>query len=741
MTFNARSKSNLTRKKNICTKEMLLLRLGTSFLCLYLYFLPFCSAIEQDLECFDRDTCSNSSLKSPSIYDDEIYVQSRNCFCDSLCQQYGDCCEQPTRINSNRYECTDFLSPTFNNRTPLFSPLSVWMRTTCLPIYVGTSIDSQCRNLQDETFADEPLLFIPVTSQRTNITYRNYFCAFCNNDAHEDILSWEYRAFCHGNGTIFDHMMLSEQEHVNYYVHNLTRDCTKTIRYPTRFGTSEPSIYIRPCKKTLPAHCPSRTPLNLARNCSQSPPAYRYDKLTKLVYHNSFCAQCQQIDFDQITCFDPIRSSGILTFQHIRNYPLSILFDPNLLKRYLNIHRQSNSTTGMFYSLASTCTKSKEIYNLFLKKCQPITHSNHLPKCSNPILTLNNYQRFDNGSIFLENELILLTHDQYALIDDHHLVFCTDLWKPLSTSSPKFPLFRSIISIICTVISLFCLLLFMISFCLISSLHNFPGKCLLFLSICLFIGQLTFISTSDLTHYTSFCFISGILIHYFYLSSFFWLLIIALHIHSAFTQQNKILHKEHHQFHLYIFNILVWCSTGIIIFIGCLVQFIQPESTFSPNYGFLFCSISNGNAMIIFFLVPIGCSLLIVMFLFVKTILAIYRTHQIARLASSSTTTTTTTTNNSHDQNLVYIYLRLASLMGLQWCLLIFALIIRRAWSWIIFEIVNSLPGVFICFGFLFSQRLWIGIKQRITLQLINRRQSSRSQTTSTSLMSPINQK
>ena len=79
--------------------------------------------------------------------------------------------------------------------------------------------------------------------------------------------------------------------------------------------------------------------------------------------------------------------------------------------------------------------------------------------------------------------------------------------------------------------------------------------------------------------------------------------------------------------------------------------------------------------------------------------------------------------------------------MGLQWCLLIFALIIRRAWSWIIFEIVNSLPGVFICFGFLFSQRLWIGIKQRITLQLINRRQSSRSQTTSTSLMSPINQK
>jgi len=44
------------------------------------------------------------SLKSPSIYDNEIYIQSRNCFCDSICQEYDDCCNQSKFSTSNYYE-------------------------------------------------------------------------------------------------------------------------------------------------------------------------------------------------------------------------------------------------------------------------------------------------------------------------------------------------------------------------------------------------------------------------------------------------------------------------------------------------------------------------------------------------------------------------------------------------------------------------------------------------------------
>jgi hypothetical protein len=136
--------------------------------------------------------------------------------------------------------------------------------------------------------------------------------------------------------------------------------------------------------------------------------------------------------------------------------------------------------------------------------------------------------------------------------------------------------------------------------------------------------------------------------------------------------------------------------------------------------------------MILFFLVPIGSILLIVGILFIKTLIAIYRTHKIAKLANTSSLT------NPKDNNLIFIYSRLASLMGIQWILLIGALVIRQTWLWVTFEIINSLPGVFICFGFLCSTRVFHQLKQKISAKLIIRRQSSRSNTTSsTMLMSP----
>lgn len=699
-----------------------------SVLLLLLVLSSNCLIIDDSTQCSIRDFCSNSSLKSPSIYGDEIYIQSRNCFCDPLCSEYGDCCNQTDNSNRNYYECVDFLSPTFSNRTPPFSPLHVWMRTKCLSNYIGSLSDIECRNLNNETFIDNPLLFIPVTSIQTNITYRNYFCAYCNNDAYDNIEFWEYKPMCHGNGSVFDYKILDKEEQVDYYIHNLTRNCNlKTIVYPHIRGQMQPSVFIRPCKKSRPQICPLETPIDLVRNCSLSPPAYRYDIISNITYHNRYCAECNNLNNHEITCSEPIRQSGVIPMGLIRVYPLSILFDPNLVKRYLYSDLKLNSTINIIYSLAYNCKKSDELYNLVERKCIPITNSNKKlitsMKCSNPIQTSESYVQFNNGSLYLNDQSIFLTKEQYVFINNQQIIFCINQRKQI------LPFYRNILSIICTSISLLCLVIFLISFYLIPSLHNLPGQCLLFLSISLFIGQLIFISTSDLIQYSSFCFVSGVIVHYFYLSSFFWLLIIAINIHSTFNRQ--IIPKEKiikTNFRLLAYNIFVWFSTGIIILIACLIQFIKPKSKFSPNYGYLFCTISQPNAMIFFFLLPIGCLLGIISILFFKTILAIYHSHRIAKLASISSNNI----NNNHNQ--IFIYARLASLMGLQWILLIFALIIQKNWSSIIFEIINSLPGVFICLGFLCSKRLWNSIKQNIATKL--RRQSS-SHTTSTSLMSP----
>jgi hypothetical protein len=224
------------------------------------------------------------------------------------------------------------------------------------------------------------------------------------------------------------------------------------------------------------------------------------------------------------------------------------------------------------------------------------------------------------------------------------------------------------------------------------------------------------------------CIVAAILIHYFYLSSFIWLLIISITIHSTFTQQiipQDTIEKKNHR--LIIYNILVWSSATLVILIACLIQLFAPQSEFSPGYALIFCSISKVNSMILFFLVPIGCILLIVTILFVKTLLTIYRSNNMAKLATS----------NMKERNLVPVYARLASLMGIQWILLIAALVIRQTWLWIVFEIINSLPGLFICLGFLCSKRILNSLKQKISMKLITKQSSRSHTTTSTILVSP----
>ena len=294
---------------------------------------------------------------------------------------------------------------------------------------------------------------------------------------------------------------------------------------------------------------------------------------------------------------------------HIRIHPLSILFDPNLLKRYLN----NNTIPNIIYSINYNCTNSDELYNLFEEKCSKITNSDQefitSMKCSHPIRTVieSNDNIHNNGSIHLVDSdySILLTKDDYIFVSDNQIIFCNDRWQNSRSSFdniPKFPFYRNILSIIFTSISLGCLILFIFIFCLIPSLHNLPGKCLLFLSISLLIGQSTFISTSNLTNYTCVCFISAIVVHYFYLSSFFWLLLISIHIHSTFNYRLMQQDKNNKTYHRIIaYNILVWCSSAIIILIACLIQIIMPESRFSPAYGTIFCSISRAYSLIIFF--------------------------------------------------------------------------------------------------------------------------------------------
>ncbi|XP_066979508.1 uncharacterized protein [Macrobrachium rosenbergii] len=111
------------------------------------------------------------------------------CRCDEGCIRYGDCCHD---------------APLPRDRVVLVEHLEgkkcillVEMRVECLAGWDIGEVSDLCLKAspEDISYKKEHLLHLPVTSVDTNITYPNYFCAICNEDARH-LMVWESEFLC-----------------------------------------------------------------------------------------------------------------------------------------------------------------------------------------------------------------------------------------------------------------------------------------------------------------------------------------------------------------------------------------------------------------------------------------------------------------------------------------------------------------------------------------------------------------
>ena len=140
--------------------------------------------------CQGRDTCrTGRSTRGPEGVENDW--KKRNCFCDNACAVYGDCCidaqayvQAEQQVNHLSFECAS-----------LKQYGDIYMRHKCLSDWDGlSSVQRICENPADELKQD-PFGSTPVTSMATGFTYKNYFCAVCNNDSH-DVRFWRPRLEC-----------------------------------------------------------------------------------------------------------------------------------------------------------------------------------------------------------------------------------------------------------------------------------------------------------------------------------------------------------------------------------------------------------------------------------------------------------------------------------------------------------------------------------------------------------------
>jgi hypothetical protein len=203
-----------------------------------------------------------------------------------------------------------------------------------------------------------------------------------------------------------------------------------------------------------------------------------------------------------------------------------------------------------------------------------------------------------------------------------------------------------------------------------------------------------FLASGHLLEYSNhfWCICSGIGVHLFYLSTFAWLSAISFDTCLALTRMNRLdARVAGNRFILY--NIFVWVFSVTIVLVSICLQLILPKNhPWSPNYGGILCSISSRYALITFFLIPIGFLVAINMMIFTRSIFVVRRIDQETQLARGT---------SRNDRSRAFLYFRLAMLMGMHWICLVICIVFKQDILWLLFDVINSLPGLFIAISFL----------------------------------------
>ena len=262
-------------------------------------FIVFCTFLLPLGVAWDLHSCAepkcNTTLSSP--------LRQVNCKCDNDCALYGDCCLDYSTANST------------------LRPSALHGLLECRKVHTsGVLMVSRCP-IQSELNipCTNRSLFLPVTDPSSNFTFRNIYCALCNNVSRDVVVPWQPHFFC-GDEVNVPSIRTFE---------SLENACRALG--PVIFSKNST---LRTCIPHISTCSPRVINVDLAHNCTSGP----YDLVTghlppvAAVFRNRYCAQCNGADADDIHCLTHFN----LTMNSPSNTPGIPLFGMYIMK-YVSI--------------------------------------------------------------------------------------------------------------------------------------------------------------------------------------------------------------------------------------------------------------------------------------------------------------------------------------------------------------------------------------------------------------------
>ena len=639
--------------------------------------------------------------------------KSRNCMCDDDCAIYGDCCADAKQLNisfsklaMDKFKCVTLRQFGSN-----------YMVAKCPKDFDDETVRMNCENDLAEVQDQDPLLNIPVTNKKSRLTYRNYFCAICNDDFNEEHLrAWQPRIECP------DYLLKTPIEEIK---DNIIWNEEKSGWGFEMDGTNgkkwyqcviDPYIpldlefFVRPCHPWI-SNCTIDDPV-LADFCS----AYAgYVAVNTQIYRNIHCALCNNETSDAyIACDDYLRLRSSDTWNDFNPIAFSVLFDLN-----------DGDGVGR---VGSKCGLGK-LYDPFFKKCRrmycpgkdvvlkdgvcvpkvtdvifnvstsvpPFNDYNtslEFQSCPKFMLSKGDYDLKENNTLFVPVYGKSFDPNEYELVNDTVFI-CSD-WV---TEVSKFDPALGWVTLICVIISEICLLIHIIFGFVTPDFKNLSGKNLQSLCLSLFFAFGFFLCAQFVPSYSEYCVIVAVLIHYFFLAAFCWSSVLAFDVYRTLlvaTTQLRSPSGKSTKFILY--SLWSWLVPLLFVGISSVVEWgdtnFNIAPSYHPHYGKHICWFGQRRALLVYFAAPLAAIMGVNIVLFGWSFV----------LIRSSALKTQNSVSNTPKREFL-LFSRLAILMGLSW---VFGLIAGASdWTflWYFFVIFCALQGLFILVAFTANSR------------------------------------
>lgn len=374
-------------------------------------------------------------------------------------------------------------------------------------------------------------------------------------------------------------------------------------------------------------------------------------------------------------------------------------------------------------------------------------------ECARLTLNSTSYEKLFNNSVFYEGEVF--DSDRYEYVDDTHdniriCIYSQGVSSSILKTSCGMEfqdviVAESYLSFVLGIISTVVTFLSLLTYLIFKEMRNLPGVSTANLTFTLFLAELLFI-VSGVSKPDWMCSIIGMMLHYLFLSSFFWMNVMSYDLYKTFANKCILTRVRSKEKYLPRYALYAWGSPALIVAVCAVIDYTDLLPYVKIKYGGGSLS-SNGfvdhalsdtseNTTIsrrmesmdenlgcwiqepVAALVAFGSPMLIILFsnsvMFVRTIYCIRKTLKLANIK-----TRRSSLNHVTGKSDVRLYVRMSTMMGFTWISGLASSIVSAFATTptftictvlhvlsFLFIIFNCSQGLFIFFAFICNRRV-----------------------------------